>query len=135
LDPTVGAFGAVIIEFRGCFLLGGVLLAATIPFVVWAHFEDSSKQAQLQRTGEKVDWRSLRGLWRDFLAFMSIQAAFNFLTPILPLYLSEAGIGGNLLLAYTGAILSLSSLAYAICVPVTTRLFKRKHMLITLAAA
>lgn len=132
LGPAIGVVMATALGFRPCFLISGLMILAAIPFVVWARFEERRGLAKVR---SKVDWRSLKGLSRDFIALLSVQAAYNFVTPILPLYLSEAGLAGDALVQYTGMILAVSSLSYAVSVPVTTRFFKRRAIPLLLAVA
>ncbi len=127
LGPALGAIVAMMLGFRTCFLIGGIIIGSSIILLRWARFPRIERTA---KSHEKIDWRSLKGLWRDFLALVSIQAAYQYLSPILPLYLTETGLSGNLLVGYTGLVLSLSSLAYAVSVPITSRLFERRHFAI-----
>jgi len=124
LGPTLGAGMAVAFGFRACFLVGGLVLALAIPFVLWARIEATGKS---EASREKISWKDFSGLWKDFATMTSIQAAYGFLTPIAPLYLTEAGIRGDSLIAYTGLVTAAGTFAYAFSVPVTTRLFGRKH--------
>lgn len=132
LGPAVGGVMAATMGFRPCFLISSIMIAIAIPFVVWARFEERSRGTSPR---EMIRWQSFKEVGRDFIALLSIQAAFNFVSPILPLYLNEAGVAGEFLVQYTGAIMAMSGLAYAVSVPVTTRLFKRKAIPFMLAAA
>ena len=132
LGPAIGVAMATALGFRYCFLLSGLMILAAIPFVVWARFEEKKGIARIR---EKIDWRNFRGLRRDFVALLSVQAAYSFVTPILPLYLSESGLAGEALVQYTGVVLAASGFAYAASVPVTTKLFKRRAIPVLLAIA
>jgi len=123
LGPAIGVAMATALGFRYCFLFSGLMILVAIPFVVLARFEEKKGIARIR---EKIDWRNFRGLRRDFVALLSVQAAYSFVTPILPLYLSESGLAGEALVRYTGVVLAASGFAYAASVPVTTKLFKRR---------
>ncbi len=132
LGPAIGAVMATIFGFRLCFILGSAVLTATIPFVLWGGFDRKTGAASPK---EKIQWRTIKTMGRDFVAMIAIGAAYDYITPIVPLYLSEAGVTQDLLITYTGAILAASSLAYAVSVPVTTRVFKRRAIPFLLAIA
>jgi DHA1 family multidrug resistance protein-like MFS transporter len=124
LGPALGGIVAVVLGFRACYLFGAIMMASSLPLLRWARFPKIQASAE---TREKVDWRSLKALWRDFLALVSIQTAYEYLAPILPLYLVEAGLVGNSVVSYTAIVLSLSSLAYGVSVPITSRRIGRRH--------
>lgn len=132
LGPALGGVMALVIGFRFCFLTGSIMMLMTLPFVLWAHFEDRGGPSGPR---EMIHWRNFKTVGRDFIGLFSIQAAFSFITPILPLYLAEAGMSGDSLVQYNGMILTLSSLGYAASVPVTTKIFKRKLIPVLLTVA
>ena len=132
LGPAIGVAMVTTVGFRHCFLISGLMILATIPLVFWARFEEKKRPA---RPRERIRLEDLRGLSRDFIALLSVQAAYGFVSPILPLYLSEAGLAGSALIQHTGTILALSSLAYAASVPITTRIFSRRAVPVLLAVA
>ena len=132
LGPAIGVAMATALGFRYCFLISGMMILAAVPLVFLAHFEEKREPTRVR---EKISWGNLKGLSRDLIALLFVQAAYNFVTPIVPLYLSESGLAGDILIQYTGMILAASGLAYAASVPVTTRIFKRKAIPLLLAAA
>jgi len=132
LGPAVGGAMATVIGFRSCFLISSIMILTTIPFVLWARFEEEKRSTGPR---EKIHWKNFKGVSRDFIGLFSIQAAFNFITPILPIYLTEAGLTGDSLVTYSGLVLTMSSLGYAASVPVTTKIFKRRVIPILLAIA
>jgi MFS family permease len=132
VGPAIGVAMVTAIGFRYCLFISGMIILAAVPLVLWARFEERRGS---DGSHERIHWNNLKGLGRDFTALLSVQAAFGFVTPILPLYLSEAGLAGSALVQHTGIILTLSSLAYAASVPVTTRIFKRRAIPLLLAAA
>jgi DHA1 family multidrug resistance protein-like MFS transporter len=132
VGPAIGVGMVTAIGFRYCLFISGMIILASVPLVLWARFEERRGSTGSR---ERIHWSNLKGLDRDFTALLSVQAAFGFVTPILPLYLSEAGLAGSALVQHTGIILTVSSLAYAASVPVTTRIFKRRAIPLLLAAA
>ncbi|MFH0849112.1 MAG: MFS transporter [archaeon] len=134
VGPALGAAMAMAFGFRTCFLIAGLVMAAAIPFVLWAKFEDKK---DTKSSSEKISFGSFKAIAPDFVSLISIQAAYQFIAPIVPLYLTEAGFGSDSLIGYTGLVLALSTLAYAASIPFTTRLFKRKHLpiLLTISSA
>lgn len=132
IGPGIGAILATLFGFRYCFLLGGLLILAPIPVVMWARLENR----KLPTIGsEKINFQSIKSMRFDLIALFAIQAAFIFISPILPLYLHEVGLTGKSLVETTGAILFLSGLAYAVSVPFTTRLFKIRTLPLLLCGA
>lgn len=131
VGPALGAAMAMTFGFRICFVGAGLVIASAIPFVLWAQFEEKEKGG-VRVADQTIDMSSLKAIAPDFIALISIQAAYQFIASIVPLYLTEAGLAGDLLIGYTGLVLGFSALAYAVSVPITTRLFTRKHLPILL---
>lgn len=132
LGPAVGGIMATVVGFRSCFLISSIMISMAIPFVLWAHFEDRGRPSGPR---ERIHWRAFKAIGRGFVGLFSVQAAYNFITPMLPLYLAEAGVEESSLVEYNGIILTTSSLAYAASVPITTKIFKRRLIPVLLATA
>lgn len=136
IGPGCGAAMATLFGFRFCFLFSGVMIVLALPFVIWGEFSESvSARARSAATREIMSWQGFREILPVMTALLAVQAAYGFVSPILPVYLSEAGIPADMLIQYTGGIMVITGLTYVVSVPITTRYFKRMAIPVLMATA
>jgi MFS family permease len=123
IGPIFGGLAAPVIGFRACFLVSSLAIASAIPLVflmTWP--EGKGKETP------KQSLRILKGMRKELAAMLVARTSMNFLNPILPVYLKSAGVEDGQLTRYTGIVLTLSRLALALSVPLTSRKVSRGKM-------
>ena len=123
IGPIFGGFAAPVVGFRTCFVISALAIACAIPLTLmldWPQGQGSK--------AKKPSLGGLAGMEKQFTAMFMVRASLNFLTPILPVYLSSTGIEDDQLTAYTGGIITLGNLGLATSIPITTRRVSRHRI-------
>lgn len=123
IGPAFGAVAAPVLGFRACFLISAAAIACAIPLALVLKWPEGQGV-----TAERPNVRGIVGMRKEIIAMFLARASVNYLTPILPVYLNSAGVSEENLTTYTGIVLTLSNLAFALSVPLTSRLVARRKV-------
>ncbi len=117
VSPGIGGALAAVVGYRWTLFSQAVLFASMIPLVL------IMKTAKpVKNEGESFTSTDFRAILPTALALAFAYAGINFIQPIIPLMLSNLGIGTGSLLLWTTVATIANAICYAVATPVMTKL-------------
>ncbi len=124
-SPGLGGALAAVIGYRWTIFSQAVVFAAIFPLIL---VMKTAKPEGKER--ESFGLRDVRTLLPTAAALFCAYAGINFITPVVPFFLSSLGVASGDLLTWTTITTIANGLAYAAATPILTRLSSGKKIIL-----